>query len=141
MPRTLSMVLMLVLALALPLVAVAADMQIEPGKWEFETVSKSSMGPGATHKNVECIADGNIDPRDFEQDMGGQCALGDVETTQRSMKWTLTCKMEQGTMKGDASYTTTGKTVSGRMDMVMEAMGMKMTNETRTEGRYLGPCD
>ena len=128
-----------VLALASP--ALADGMEVKPGKWEFKTTSQSPMAPAPkTQVETHCVTESKLDPATFMRNSNG-CRLSDTQASSSSMSWKMACKAHGGQMTGDASFRSTGTTLSGTMKMAMSFQGQKMSFEQQWEGKHLGPCD
>ena len=101
---------------------------------------KNSMGMNEVDREITCIEDGEISPDTFNEVADG-CLVSDQKSDRTSMSWRVECKSPQGSMKGDAKFTSTGSAVTGLMNMKMEGGGMDMSFEHRTEGKRLGDCE
>ena len=103
----------LILAFSPP--ALGVGMKVEPGKWQFKTESKNPMMPQAqTRTTTDCIEESGMTPERFLTE-SKDCTISDAESTETSMKFKMKCGGPGGNMTGDAVFTSTGKTASGKM--------------------------
>jgi hypothetical protein len=127
-------------AAGVPAVALAEALRIEPGLWEFTTSTPGAMGgPAGTTTSSECIRDGEMTPEKFTAALQG-CKVLDPRTDATSMSWKLSCPAPQGTMTGAGSFTSTGTTVSGTMDMTMDMGGQEFSMRGTWKGVRKGDC-
>jgi hypothetical protein len=121
----------------------AADaIKIDPGMWEFKSVSKMPMmQQQQSHESTECVTEGERTPDEFLDGME-DCTISDVKSDDKIMAWTITCKNQSADMNGSAEMKSTGTTLNGKMNMSMSIPGHPpVTMEMNWEGKRLGPCD
>ena len=118
----------------------ADEMRVDPGKWEFEIKSTNPMMGTRTHTQTDCIEEANVSPERFLEG-DADCRIIDPRVSGTRMSWKLECRSPAGHMTGAAECSSTGTTVTGRMDMQMEAQGTKLSMSNEWTGRRLGDCD
>lgn len=112
---------------------------LNPGLWEITTTTEMEGMPGMapppmTH--TQCITAESLVPQsEGESDV---CQVSDMEVDGNTVSWKILCSGQGGGMEGTGSITYNGDTMEGTMEMVMQAMNMKMKN-TLT-GRRIGEC-
>jgi hypothetical protein len=128
---------MLVAAMALP----AAAAEIEPGEWEFTSVSTSALLPGPQNATFRrCIRkEDAANPDRFMADPGQQdCKLTPGAKTATSYSWQLECP--KANLRGTGSARLAGGTMEGETVMSGEVQGKKFEVRTKVTGKRLGPC-
>ena len=119
----------------------ADGMKVEPGRWEFETTTKQPFAPQPmTRTSTECIAEAEIDPSTFAKE-ARSCTISDIQTDGDSMKWKIVCSEGGGTMTGTGSAISTGASVTGSMNMVMQMAGQTMEIKSEWKGKRVGECE
>jgi len=129
--------------LLLTSIGVHADaMKVVPGKWEMRSVTTNSMMPQPnTNTSIECVTDGRIDPSTFMQDNLPGCGISNVQTTDSSMAWEMSCNMQGNVMQGAAEFTSSGNAVSSCVNMTMSMGGQQMAMSNQWTGRHIRECD
>ena len=129
----------LVLAIV-PGMAIAAE--IEPGEWEFNSVSTSRLFPGPQNATFRrCIQkEEAANPDRWMSDPGaqGDCKLTPGVKTRDSYTWTMACP--KANMRGTGSARMTRATMEGETIMNGEVQGQKFELRTKVTGKRLGPC-
>lgn len=118
----------------------AAAQTMEPGEWEFRTVTSSSQIPAPhTETRTECVTPEEArDPTRFtSRNETAGCTVTPGARTASTYAWTVQC--EQG-MRGTGKASFAGATIEGDMRMNVDLQGMKMEFTAQTKGRRLGPC-
>jgi hypothetical protein len=127
--------------LLLTTAALAEGPTLKPGKWEFVTTSKMPMLPEPrTETSTECITEEDADPAKHLVDEE-DCTLKERKTQGDTLKWTVECRTDEGSMSGNGHLTANGTTANGGMEMKVSAEGMEMTIETDWKGKRIGDCD
>jgi hypothetical protein len=130
-----------VLGLIVGAPAGADGLKVEPGEWEFTSQTNLPNMPGnGPVVRRECVKESSFSPDDFQKDMQGGCTISDVRTTSSSMNWKLSCPGMPGGMTGEGRFESTGKTITGAMDMNMTVNGQPMNMQVRWNGKRIGPC-
>ncbi|MBC7803380.1 MAG: DUF3617 family protein [Candidatus Parcubacteria bacterium] len=118
----------------------AAGQTMEPGEWEFRTVTTSSMIPAPqTDTRVQCVSPEDArDPTRFtsRNEIAG-CSITPGELSAGTFEWTVQC--QQG-LRGTGKAIIAGATIEGEMRMNVDLQGVKMEITAQTRGRRLGPC-
>lgn len=132
------------LLLALPLSAVAESPNIEPGQWEFTSIT-SVQGdmpiPDQTETHQECIAQGDIDDEEFsfiEEEEG--CELLEHEVTVDGLDYRMVCRAEGGEADIVGRMDFLGERVEGNVDILVDSPVGEMKMTTTMEGRRIGDC-
>lgn len=127
--------------LFLPLCVLAQG--LEPGEWEFNSVTSSPLFPGGQSSVFRrCIRKEDADNPErwmARQNETGPCRLTPGEKTESSMKWEVSCPKSNMHGNGTARLTGPG-TVESELRMTGEFQGYRVQMNTRTTGRRLGPC-
>lgn len=155
MNRTSIIALTATVACALAGAAFADGPNLEPGKWEFETKSVMPMAPAPrTQTETRCITseEARADPLAamVEED---RCKVLSQARTADSITFEIECdgdpKMKMK-MRGKGTFTASGDSASGRMDMTVDMPAMPnmppqmagtMTMTQTWSGKRLGDCD
>ena len=129
--------LLLVLTMA-PGAAIAAE--IEPGEWEFTSVSTSRLFPGPQNATFRrCIKkEEAANPDRWMSDAGQDCKLTPGAKTANSYSWTMECP--KANMRGTGTARMAGSTMEGETIMNGEVQGQKFELRTKVTGKRLGPC-
>ena len=121
--------------------ALGDGLEMEPGKWEFRTTSSMPTAPRPMEfVDTRCVTPADTKPETFMKD-ASQCQVTSIETSARLMRWKVTCQNPTGPVVGEGEARSTGKTVRTTMKTSLEVDGQRVTMETLSEGRWLGPCD
>ena len=129
----------LLLISLLPGIGVAAE--IEPGEWEFTSVSTSRLFNGPQHATFRrCIRkDEAANPDRWMSDPGQQdCKLIPGAKTRDSYSWRMECP--KANMRGTGTARMTRATMEGETVMNGEVQGQKFELRTKVTGKRLGPC-
>lgn len=132
--------LLLVLLSIAPGTASAAE--IEPGEWEFTSITTSRLLPGPQNVTFRrCIRkEDAANPDRWMSDPGGQgeCKLTPGAKTHDSYRWTMVCPKVN--LRGTGSARMARATMEGETIMNGEAQGQKFELRTKVTGKRLGPC-
>lgn len=132
--------LLLVLLSIAPGTASAAE--IEPGEWEFTSITTSRLLPGPQNVTFRrCIRkEEAANPDRWMSDPGGQgeCKLTPGPKTHDSYRWTMECPKVN--LRGTGSARMARATMEGETIMNGEAQGQKFELRTKVTGKRLGPC-
>ena len=127
------------IALALACAAAAA---LDPGEWEFTSVSSSALFPKPqTSSFKRCIRQEDAaDPERWMSNAGekSDCKLTPTTKTPDTYTWTMECP--KANMRGSGSARMRGATLEGESHMTGEAQGQKFDVRTKVTGRRIGPC-
>ena len=133
--------LLAIAVLFLPLSVLAQG--LEPGEWEFNSVTSSPLFPGGQSSVFRrCIRKEDADNPErwmARQNETGPCQLTPGEKTETSMKWAVSCPKTNMRGNGVARLTGPGA-VESELRMTGEFQGYRVEMNTRTTGRRLGPC-
>ena len=135
---------MLRIIVAIALIAAslpAAAQQMEPGEWQFDTISTSPMLPKPQPiLYTTCIRKEDIsDPtRWMGKQRESDCKVTPVKQTADSFSWRLSCPKTGTSGSGSVRY---GRgTMEGDMQMAGENQGRKFELRITMSGKRLGPC-
>jgi hypothetical protein len=116
---------------------------LEPGEWEFNSVTSSPLLPGGQSRVFKrCIKQEDAENPErwmARQSETGPCQLTPGEKTETSMKWAVSCPKTNLRGNGVARLTGPGE-VQSELRMTGEFQGYRVEMNTRTSGRRLGPC-
>lgn len=134
--RRLSLAMLISLA---PPGAIAAE--LEPGEWEFDSVSTSRLFPGPQQASFRrCIRKEEAqNPDRWMADPGqGDCKVTPGRKTADTYTWVMECPGAK--MRGTGSARLSRTSMEGETNMTGEVQGQKFDLRTRVTGRRVGPC-
>jgi hypothetical protein len=115
---------------------------LEPGEWQFTSVSSSGLFPKPqTSTFKRCIKkEDAADPERWMSNPGekSDCKLTPTSRTEDTYTWSMECP--KANMRGTGSVRMSGATLEGESTMSGEAQGKKFDLRTRVTGRRIGPC-
>ena len=115
---------------------------LEPGEWEFSSVSTSRLLPGPqTARFRRCIRPEeaqNPDKWMAEPSQQGDCRVIPGKKTADTYTWTMHCP--HGNIRGAGSARLGRASMEGETNMTGELQGQKFEIRTRVTGKRLGPC-
>lgn len=118
----------------------AAD--LEPGEWEFNSVSTSGLFPKPqTASFKRCIRKedaANPDRWMSQPDPQGECKLTPGKKEADTYTWSMECP--KANMRGTGSARLSRAAMEGETFMTGEVQGRKFELRTKVTGRRLGPC-
>lgn len=137
--------------------APAAGLDMNPGRWQFDTKVQSSMTPQPkTKSEVKCVTKEQLqrDPLATIIEEGRCKVLSRKEST-NSLEFEIACTFDpqaKMNMRGKGVFTGSGDTASGHMDVKMAMpkmegapnmppMGGNMTMRQEWTGKRLGACE
>ena len=129
--------LLLFLSMA-PATAIAAE--IEPGEWEFNSISTSALFSAPQNATFRrCIKkEEAANPDRWMSDAGQDCKLTPGAKTENSYSWKMVCP--KANMSGTGTARMTRATMEGETVMNGEVQGQKFELRTKVTGKRLGPC-
>jgi Protein of unknown function (DUF3617) len=118
--------------------AIAAE--IEPGEWEFTSVSTSRLLPGPQNASFRrCIRkEEAANPDRWMSEAGQDCKLTPGAKTRDSYNWQMECPKAK--MRGTGTARMAGTTMEGETVMNGEVQGQKFELRTKVTGKRVGPC-
>jgi hypothetical protein len=120
----------------------AAATELEPGEWEFTSVSTSRLLPGPqTARFRRCIRTEearNPDKWMAEPSQQGDCKVIPGKKLDDTYTWTMRCP--HGNIRGSGSARLRRTSMEGETNMTGELQGQKFEIRTRVTGQRLGPC-
>jgi hypothetical protein len=135
-------VLRAVFCLIAAVAASAATAAMEPGEWEFTSVSSSALFPKPqTSSFKRCLKkEEAADPERWMSNPGEQsdCKLTPTTKTPDTYTWTMECP--KANMRGSGSARMRGASFEGESQMAGETQGRKFDVRTKVTGRRIGPC-
>ncbi len=134
---TKTLILSLGLVLLLLTAAAAEKIDMQDGLWQITTVTEMPGVPFEIPPMTfnQCITQQELVPQ-LEQP-GGDCILSDTQISGNTVTWSVVCKGEGGSSRGDGKVTYQGDRFEGDMTMSMDG-GMQMNNHMK--GIRLGAC-
>jgi Protein of unknown function (DUF3617) len=116
--------------------------QIEPGEWEFTSVSTSGLFPKPqTATFRRCIRKeeaANPDRWMAQPDPQGECKLTPGKKEAETYTWTMECPKVN--MRGTGTARMGRVVMDGETNMTGEVQGKKFELRTKVTGRRIGPC-
>jgi hypothetical protein len=118
-------------------VAAAERIDMNEGLWEVTTTTEM---PGVPFEIppmtfTQCITEQDLVPQNEQPD--NECTLSDNRISGNTVTWSIVCRGEGGSSRGDGTITYHGDSFEGNMEMSM-AEGMEMINHM--QGRRIGAC-
>ncbi|WP_082829651.1 DUF3617 family protein [Ectothiorhodospira sp. BSL-9] len=133
------------MTLMMPLSALANQPNLQPGEWEFTSIS-STMGHEApeedAHTERGCITEEDIaDGASFLiADQG--CDITDMESTHANLAYSMICEQDGGdVVEMRATFEFMGDRLTGRVTSYMDTSIGKIPMHTEVKGQRLGECD
>ncbi len=129
-------------ALAL-LCAPCAGAELEPGEWEFMSVTTSRLLPAPQRAGFKrCIRKEEAEnPDRWMADPGqhgGDCKI--IPGPKQAITYTWQMECPQSKMRGNGSARLDRATMEGETTMTGEVQGQKFELRTRVTGKRVGPC-
>ena len=124
--------------------AQAGPIDMNPGEWEMTTTVKMEGMPGMPgemppHVMKRCLTEGDIVPRDEEQQK--ECKVTDQQVDGNQVSWSVVCDGERMKGTGSGSGTWSGDTFEGAFDLKMDMPGQgEVTMHATMKGKRLGAC-
>ena len=117
---------------------ISAKPNIKPGLWKF-TVKMTMPGmpynmPEATSE--KCITDADLIPKTDSPNQ--ECKIKNQKISGNTISYSIDCKQEGTTTKGNAKLTYSGKKMQGKMNITVKPGNTKMVNNI--SGSYVGAC-
>ena len=117
--------------------------QIEPGEWEFTSISTSRLLPGPQKASFKrCIRKEEAENPDkwmAEPSQQGDCKVIPGKKSADTYTWTMHCP--HGNLRGTGSARLSSASMEGETTMTGELQGQKFEIRTRVTGKRLGPCN
>ncbi len=118
-------------------VAVAGSVEMKDGLWEITSTTEM---PGVPFQIppmtfTQCITQQDMVPHNEQP--GNECTMTDNRINGNTVAWSIVCKGEGGSSRGDGKITYHGDSFEGEMQMSMDE-GMQMINHM--QGRRIGAC-
>ncbi|MBW2596665.1 MAG: DUF3617 domain-containing protein [Deltaproteobacteria bacterium] len=109
----------------------------KPGKWEITSEMQMAGGMKMPPNTItQCMTKDDIVPQNAQP--GQECVITETKTVGNTVTWTMSCKGQQGDMKGVGKITYDGDTFEGEMVMIMPMANMKITS--KMSGHRIGDC-
>jgi hypothetical protein len=113
---------------------------MKPGKWEVKTVSTNSMMPKEIVKTAtECVKE-DKNPLDAIAE-AGKCKVTNREVKGHTVTWDMECGEAEGAAKGKGTFTATGDSGEGVLEITLKISGNQMTAKNTWTGKRVGDCD
>ena len=129
------------LAVVLAICSLPAAAQIEPGEWEFTSVSTSRLLPEPQHATFRrCIPKEEAANPDRWMGNAGlsDCKLTPGAKTANTYSWKMECPSSK--LVGTGTARMSSATMEGETIMNGEVKGQKFELRTKVIGKRLGPC-
>ena len=122
-------------------VVYAEGMQLKPGLWEIKTVVTLPLNGGNQEStSQDCLSESKITPEDMIND-DQDCLISNANVNANSMQWTMTCQNQGIEMIGEGNAESSGKKITGGMNISATFNGQEMTMSTNWQGKYIGDCN
>ena len=119
-----------------------AATELEPGEWEFTSVSTSRLFPGPQNASFRrCIKEeeaANPDRWMAQPSEQGDCKVIPGAKSADTYTWTMECPKAK--MRGTGSARVSRVSMEGETHMTGEVQGQKFELRTKVTGKRLGPC-
>ncbi len=118
-------------------VANAADVNMNPGLWEWTAIMNIPNVPMQIPPRVnrKCLTQDDLIPA--ARKPGQECDIKDLNTSSNRVTWAMTCKTPQGPVATTGEMNYQGDTADG--EVKINTQGMLMTS--KMSGKRLGPCN
>jgi hypothetical protein len=116
----------------------APDMK--EGKWEISTTVEMEGMPVETEpmKDTQCLTKKNFLPA---ADMGKECKTTAMKIEGNTVKWTMKCNEQAGSMESTGTITYKGDKLEGTIKTtIKDPEAGKMTMVQRMSGKRIGDC-
>ncbi len=136
--------IVLVAALTLPMAAMAETPNIEPGEWEFVSVTqiKGDMEiPDRTETERQCITQEELENDAFtliEEEEG--CEVLSQQADADGLSYSMICRAEGGEANIDGNMSFMGERVEGNVDILTQSPMGEISMNTTIEGERIGEC-
>lgn len=130
--------------LALPLTALADTPNVEPGEWEFTSVTQVSGDmdiPDQTDTQRQCITQDELESADFgfiQEEQG--CDLVDQEMDADGLSYSMVCRAEGGEANIDGEMRFLGERIEGNVDILTQSPMGDLNMATEIQGERIGDC-
>ena len=115
---------------------------LDPGEWEFTSVSSSALFPKPqTSSFKRCIKKEEADNPDrwmAQPTQQGDCKVTPGNKTADTYTWVMECPKAK--MRGNGSARLSRASMEGETHMTGELQGQKFELQTKVTGKRLGPC-
>jgi len=120
--------------------ALCAQMQVEPGLWEFTTSLPEAMGGDSGQQAYRtCVRDRTITQERVTAQLK-VCRIWNAVVVGPSAKWKMRCDTPAGPMVGSGSLRSTGSAVAGSVEMTMAVGSFEIPMSGQFRGRRVGAC-
>jgi len=117
-------------------VANSADVNMNPGLWEWTAIMNIPNAPMQIPPSVnrKCLTKDDLIPA--ARKPGQECDIKDLNTSSNRVTWAMTCTTPQGPVATTGEMNYQGDTANGKVKI--NTQGMLMTSNM--SGKRLGPC-
>ncbi|MCS2608941.1 DUF3617 domain-containing protein [Halomonas dongshanensis] len=130
--------------LALPLTALADTPNVEPGEWEFTSVTQVSGDmdiPDQTDTQRQCITQDELESANFgfiQEEEG--CDLVDQQMDADGLSYSMVCRAEGGEANIDGEMRFLGERIEGNVDILTQSPMGDLNMATEIQGERIGDC-
>ncbi|SEQ21795.1 Protein of unknown function [Ectothiorhodospira magna] len=135
--------LMAVMIFLLASPATAADLDIQPGDWEFTNVTRilgDSPFPEQTTTNRQCITAEDVARGPDFMELSENCQMSNLQISAAAMSYDMVCKENDMEIHMQAEMRFQGNRLSGLVDAELEGPMGKMPMRTEITARRMGDC-
>lgn len=124
--------------------AFAAQPNLTPGQWQYETTTVfegDTPIPEQTDTRTDCLTQEKLDEEDLLQDFGEACDVIEQDIRSDGMDFAVRCDVEgnQTNMNGNMSFM--GDSTEGTIDVQAESPMGLMTMHVKMSGSRIGDCE
>jgi hypothetical protein len=113
------------------------EVNMNPGLWEWTAEMNIPNMPNKmpTSVNRKCLTKADLVPT--QKKPGQECDIKELETSQESVKWAMTCTSPRGPIASTGQMFYDGDTAHG--EIKVNTQGMLITSKMK--GKRIGPCN
>ncbi|MCG5501821.1 DUF3617 domain-containing protein [Ectothiorhodospira lacustris] len=123
--------------------ALATDLNIQPGDWEFTNVTRilgDSPFPEHTTTNRQCITAEDVAKGPQFMDLSEHCDMSNLQVTSGTMRYDMLCRENGMEVQMTADMTFQGDRLSGQVNAELEGPMGRMPMQTDITARRVGDC-
>ncbi|MCG5514412.1 DUF3617 domain-containing protein [Ectothiorhodospira shaposhnikovii] len=123
--------------------ALAVDLNIQPGDWEFTNVTRilgNTAFPEHTTTNRQCITADDVARGPEFMDLSEHCDLSNLQVTADTMRYDMTCRENGMEVQMTADMRFQGDRLSGQVNAELEGPMGTMPMQTDITARRMGEC-
>lgn len=128
--------------LAAPLAVLATQPDLQPGRWEYTSVTRfeGMPMPEQMHTQSECLTQEDIDRGGALLTETEGCEVSDLDMRRSGVTYSMVCTQQGLAIHMDGDIRFRGDRADGTMNAQMEGPTGPMRMHIRLEGRRIGDC-